>query len=108
MLKTLLCAVLLLCCANCKADEAHISLVITLDPGESVMIKSADGEHSTFIDYKALEKKPVNFNEKGLSFEESYHLEYHLIIWAQCPSCTSFYNAAEGGCRNPYCPAKVS
>ncbi len=103
MLKILLSATLLLCCSDCKAYEPHISLVVTLDPGESVMVKSSDGEFSTFIDYA---HKPV-IAHKSLSADESYHLEYHLIIWVQCPGCHSFYNGAEGPCRNPYCPSKI-
>ncbi len=105
MMKNLLLAAMMLCCSDCKAQEPHFSLVITLDPGESVMVKTADGEHSTFIDYN---HPSPRVQHKGISVDDAYHLEYHLIIWAQCPGCTMFYNAAEGGCRNPYCPSKHS
>ena len=109
MLKNLLCALLILCSSACKADtfdNSHFSLVITLDPGETVMVKSADGKYSTYIDYSA-KKANKDVIQKGISADESYHLEYHLVIWMQCPACTMHYNAAEVGCRNPFCPQRM-
>lgn len=104
MLKYLILSMMLLCCGDCKGD-AHYSLVVTLDPGESVMIKSADGKHQAFVDFGFNGKGVIN---KSVSADESYHLEYHLIIWIQCDGCGGFYDAMEGGCRNPYCPSKYS
>jgi hypothetical protein len=102
MLKYLLSAMLFLCCADCVA-QPHISLVVTLDPGESVMVKSADGKQKTFIDYTPIQPGAVN---KGVSVDDAYHLEYHLIIWMQCDGCGSWYDMIEGGCPNQYCPRR--
>ncbi len=112
MLKNLLCAALIFCFSMCVADQIvsqHYSLVVTLDPGESLMVKTSDGEFGTFLDYRGMRvSSESGCIHKGIGVDDSYHLEYHLIIWAQCPGCTTFYNAAEGGCRNPYCPSKHS
>ena len=56
MLKKLfLCAVMILSCTQCKAShcpDPTCSLVITLEPGETLMVKSSDGKLSTFFDYR--------------------------------------------------------
>ncbi len=111
MLKKLfLSAALLLCCSDCKAQEhqnMHYSLVVTLDPGESVMIKTSDGESNFFIDYT--EKKNVCAIPDSFSREcpRAYHIDFHVVFWVECPACRTYYNAADGGCKNQYCPSNM-
>ncbi len=109
MLKTLFCISMLLGCGSCQASDEcdpHYSLVVLLDPEESVMVKSADGKCSIYIDYiEGKINKEITY--KGLNHDKCYHIEYHFIIWVQCTGCNSYYNAADGGCKNQNCPSKT-
>lgn len=102
--KLFLCAALL-CCGSCKASEpAQYGLVVTIDPGESVLVKTSDGKSSTFIRY---DYKPV---AKGLDLEspEAYCVEYHFMVWVECPACNCYYDAAHhSSCPNAVCPSRM-
>jgi hypothetical protein len=111
MLKNLLCAALL-CCSNCNAVECpdpSYTLVITLDPGETVMIKSADGKCGTYIDYRDTRiNKEFVYKSHSDCDDQGYHLDYHFIVWIKCPGCNNYYNELDGGCKNYYCPSKMA
>lgn len=115
--KLFLCSMLILGfaigCTQCKASQCPdpiCSLVLTLEPGETVMVKSSDGKFSTFLDYREtkLNKKiDIKGYHKNID-DQGYHIDYHMIIWMECPTCRTYYNAGDGGCRNNYCPSKMS
>lgn len=105
MFKQLFICATLLFCGDCKADEGQYNLVLTLDPGECVLVKTADDKCCTFIKY---DHKPV---AKGLDLEspQAYCVEYHFMVWVQCPACNCYYDAAHHNeCQNAACPSKMN
>jgi hypothetical protein len=81
-------------------QELNKNLVITLEEGECLMIKSDDGQSGIFIDYRR--------DYDCIDSSECYHIDYHVIFWVECPSCKKTYNAGDGACPNAKCPSKIS
>ncbi len=109
MLKELFLSAAILCCSDCKGQhcpDPSYSLVLTLEPGETAMIRTSDGKFSSFFDYRNTRiNKESDYQAKRIIDDEGYHIDYHLIIWIQCPNCFSYYDYENGAgaCRNQGC-----
>ena len=99
-MKNIFLCLLLVVGSSLNADaESQYSVVVTLDAGESVLIRSKGCDKCKLIKYDDLS----NVQTKGLSIDESYVIEYEVVYY-QCLSCGEYVIAGKE-CPNKYCPS---
>lgn len=80
------------------ASDGKPTLVVTLEAGESILIRSKECDKCMLIKYK-----DRDIRSKGMSFDESYVIEYEFIYY-QCLSCGEHVIVGRA-CSNSYCPS---